>query len=647
MKRIGRFIFCWAAALVTLAAQPFVHPGLLQSRHDLDFMKGKVDAGEQPWKHAWENLLQQPFSAPDFQPKPTAHIVRGSYGRDAIGDRDLSNSANAAYSQALQWYITRDRAHSRKAIEILNAWSAMLWDFEGNDAKLLAAWTGAPFCNAAEILRATDAGWQPQEIERFRRMLLTVYVPLLRDFFSEANGNWDAAIADTLLSIAIFCDDRALFDSATAHVLHGPGNGGITKYLYPSGQCEESTRDQTHTQLGLGYFVLAAQTAWTQGVDLYSAADNRLALGLEYTARYLLGEDVPAYGVISPQGRGRFSDIYEAAYQQYHESQGIDQPFCARAIEQTRQRGWTALTLYRGPGHKPSVGPPQPASQAESAGAADAVTAQPPAGAIRVAPGQSVQDALDRAAAGSGWVALAKGVHNIPAALRMPSGVTLAGEGRDSILWLDPQKPGPAIVAATSDLHDVTFRDFVVEGAVATRTSSDPNQDRRARSYQNALSRGGISLAGNRTGEMRRLRFEHLTVRHCTHNGVAIRGAAEVRIAAVDFSDNGSSVAPGPGLLHNLLLSHVEGAEVLDSRLDDSPWGSGLDAVASSGIVISGCEAARNRLHGVQVAESMGIQIRGNLFEGNDASGLILEKLMDGVRQLETTGNLMRNNGRD
>src|SRR5579872_1948364 len=56
-------------------------------------------------------------------------------------------------------------------------------------------------------------------------MLLTVYVPPLRDFFPEANGNWDAAIADTLLSIAIFCDDRALFDSAATHVLHGPGNG--------------------------------------------------------------------------------------------------------------------------------------------------------------------------------------------------------------------------------------------------------------------------------------------------------------------------------------------------------------------------------------------------------------------------------------
>jgi hypothetical protein len=41
-----------------MAAQPFVHPGLLQSRHDLDFIRGKVDAGEQPWKQAWENLLQ-------------------------------------------------------------------------------------------------------------------------------------------------------------------------------------------------------------------------------------------------------------------------------------------------------------------------------------------------------------------------------------------------------------------------------------------------------------------------------------------------------------------------------------------------------------------------------------------------------------
>ena len=33
--------------------------------------------------------------------------------------------------------------------------------------------------------------------------------------------------------------------------------------------------------------------AWEQGDDLWGALDNRLMKGMEYTARYNLGEDVP------------------------------------------------------------------------------------------------------------------------------------------------------------------------------------------------------------------------------------------------------------------------------------------------------------------------------------------------------------------
>jgi hypothetical protein len=155
-------------------------------------------------------------------------------------------------------------------------------------------------------------------------MLLTVYYPLIRDYFPEANGNWDAAMMDTTLCIGIFCDDRVIFDSAVNHFLRGEGNAGITKYVYPSGQCEESTRDQAHTQLGLGELAETCQVAWSQGVDLYGAADNRLALGIEYTANYLLGDDMPSYGIISTQGRDHFSDIYESAYQHYHYVKGLE-----------------------------------------------------------------------------------------------------------------------------------------------------------------------------------------------------------------------------------------------------------------------------------------------------------------------------------
>jgi len=590
-------------------------------------MKAKVKAGEQPWKQAWDNLLSQSYSSLDFEAHPVVHIARGPYGRSSNGDRALTESALAAYSHALQWYVTREPAHARKAIEIIDAWSGTLWDFEGNDAKLLAGWTGGSFCNAAEILRYSDAGWSPQSMTQFKRMLLTVYHPLLKDFFPEANGNWDAAIIQTLLAIGIFCDDHAIFDSAINHFLHGPGNGGIAKYVYPSGQCEESTRDMGHTQLGLGYFAKDAQVARNQGVDLWGAYDNRLALGFEYTAKYMFGEDVPAYGTLSKVGRGHFSDIYEPVYQYYQGVLGLDMPYTTKAIAQTRDRGWTALVAFKG-GPAPAKQHPAPAPRGQfQAGALDAPTIQPPASAVHVSPGQSIQAALDSLAAAGGWVVLEKGLHTLKQSLRMPSGVTLSGQGGSTVLYFDPNAPASntaiAIVNAGDDLHDVTLRDFLLEGSTLTKPPTDPNGDHRTRSYQHAPSREGVALAAQHPGQMRNLRFEHLTVRNCTHNGVAVRGASQVTVVACDFSDSGSAGVPGPGLEHNLLLTRVMGADVRDSRMDDSPWGSGIAVSMSRDVVISHNETARNARDGIEVADSQDVRIQDNLVEANDAGAIV------------------------
>jgi parallel beta-helix repeat protein len=668
----------WFAGFVSASAAPaFAHPGMLQSREDLEFMRRKVAAGEEPWKTAWDRLCRERYSSLDFQPQAVAHVVRGPYGRPSIGDRELSSSANSAYSHALQWVVTGDKAHARKAIEILNAWSGTRWDFQDNDAKLLAAWTGHDFCNAAEILRHTKAGWEEKDVEQFKRMLLTVYYPLLKDFFPEANGNWDAAIMDTLLCIGIFCDDRTIFNSAVNHFLRGEGNGGITKYVYPSGQCQESTRDQAHTQLGLGELAQACQVAWNQGVDLYGAADNRLALGFEYTAKYMMGEDVPVYGVISGQARDRFSDIYEGVYQHYHFVKGLEMPWTDRAIEKTRAgRSWSTLTMHRGPVGKlrKPTGPPRSGKQAAQAGALGGPTAEPSTNAIIVPPGESVQAAVDNSSTNGGCVLLAGGLHVLPAPLRIPSGVTLAGQGGETILMLDPglttERAGVAIVNATDDLHDVTLRDFVVEGATTLRAPTnaanlnyeyvsgsgsgaislrpltrDPNQDRRQRSYQMSPSRAGIVFSAQRDGQMHNLRFEHITVRNCTHDGVAIRGAQQVMITACDFSDNGSSVVPGPELQHNLLITHTIGCEVRDSRFDTSPWGSGLELSFGSDMTITNNETARNARTGIHVTGSHGVRIYGNLTEGNDRDGIVTDALMDGCREVEISGNLSRNNG--
>jgi hypothetical protein len=631
--------------------RPLVHPGMLQSRADLEFMRQRVAAGEEPWKSAWDYLLRQGYSSLEFKPQPFARVIRGPYGNPSIGGNEILASADAAHSHALQWIVTGKPAHAQKVIEILAAWSPVLESFHENDAKLLAGLTGHKFCNAAEIIRYTGAGWREEQIEQFKGMLLNVYYPLIRDFFPEANGNWDGAIVATMLCIGIFCDDRAIFDRAVDHFLRGRGNGGITRYVYPSGQCQESTRDQGHVQLGLGEFAQACQVAWTQGVDLFGTADNRLALGFEYTARFLAGQPVPARGGLFPRRPGRLSPIYDGVYQHYRFVKGLEMPWTERALEQTRARSWTALTSYRGPapeGSAPqpgSAGPPRPSRIAAGAGALPEMSEPTPEDAIVVKPGDPVQQALDSRRGKGGWVVLAKGVHRLPAALRLESGLTLAGQGFDSILWLDPGATGPAVISGSERLHDVMLRDFVIEAATASSLPSDPNADRRRRARPDAPRRGGLALISTAAEGTNNLRLERLVVRNATVDGVRIEGAAGVVIRACDFSDNGGGVPPGPAWHHNLSLIRVTGCTVSASSLCTSPDGSGLDVRDSRDVAIEGNETARNAQCGIGVTNSQDVRIAGNLAEGNLRGGIIAEGDKPGCRGLVVRGNLTRNNG--
>ncbi|WP_373513517.1 alginate lyase family protein, partial [Persicitalea sp.] len=161
MMRLHKTTFYFASFLLLLTAirpqtatgQGFAHPGINQTKADLAHMKAQVLKGEEPYKSAFERLKADTDLA--FVVTPYTHVLRGPYGKPNIGGNDLSKGAQMAYNCAVVWYITNDKAYANKAIEILDAWSATLWDFDYNDAKLLAAWTGHTLCNAAEILRFT------------------------------------------------------------------------------------------------------------------------------------------------------------------------------------------------------------------------------------------------------------------------------------------------------------------------------------------------------------------------------------------------------------------------------------------------------------------------------------------------------------
>ena len=346
------------------AAKPFVHPGLLHSRAELMFIGQKINIGQQPWKSAWEQLQAVEIASLDYTPKPFANVVRGVRNNPDIGSSDMSSDAAAAYAHALQWSLTRKKAHATKAIEILNAWARTLQSVSGHDARLLIGMDGVAFCNAAELIRHTSTQWPSVEQKQFERMLRQVFYPVIEDFYPTANGNWDASMIQTMIAMGVFLDDRAMFDRAVDYYLDGAGNGAIEKYFNDFGECQESGRDQAHVQMGMGFLACACEMAWKQGVDLYCAADNRLALGFEYTAKYNLGEDVPYqryrsvegrydYPTISRKGRGRFRPIYERIVHHYHDRLGLDMPYSRRVADEQRPEGshrqhmsWGTLTSY-------------------------------------------------------------------------------------------------------------------------------------------------------------------------------------------------------------------------------------------------------------------------------------------------------------
>jgi parallel beta-helix repeat protein len=629
---------------INAANAAFKHPGIYQTKEDLEFMKQKVMNGEQPWKDAFDQVKAS--ISLDGEIKVEQHIVRGPFNSPSIGADEFSSDAGTAYKAALVWYISGEVKYAKRAIEILDAWSPNVWDFDYNDAKLLVGLVGHKLCNAAEILRYSNSGWSQEGIESFERMLLETLYPYIRFYFPEANGNWDGAMIQTIMAIAVFTDQPALFDNAVNHFLRGRGNGSLFKYIYPNGQCQESTRDQGHVQLGLGEFAGAARIAWSQGLDLFSEGDNRLALGFEYTMEFLNGgKPLFCYGAISERAR-ELSMPLEMVYQHYR-STGLDLPHLRTAAEKMRWRfPVDLLTAFRAPDANKVINAdyPKPMTIGYPSGALKESGNNIPADAIRVNPGDPLQAAIDQAASLGKWVVLTEGVHFMDTTLVIPSGTTLVGEGLMSILHFD-QKVIRCLVNKDDNLHDVTLSNFILEGAETTDyDGKDPNSGRMHRALRLAPQHGGIFFISRKMGQMKNITFDHLTLLNFTHQGIYVSGAENVNMIRCNLSDNGSCIVPGPRLNHNFKLDHVRNVTVKDSRLSTSPFGSGLSVIRCEDVSITNCEITRNDWFGIHLASSRRIVISGCLIEANSASGIYAESLYDGSEEVTVSDNIIQYN---
>ena len=275
---------------------------------------------------------------------PLVYAQDGSYkmaGPYEVVARDGQFARTKGGSERDMWQAWQcaKSGETAKALEILNAYADVLQRFEGHDAPLCLI--QAYWLLRGMIILKEDR--TPQWEVMVRRAIL----PVIDKFEADspyANGNWGHIVNRCLMACGIFLDDKDIYQHSIDVYLHARDNGSLEGYVSETGQCQETGRDQGHAQLGLGAMCEICEMAWEQGDDLWGALDNRLMKGVEYTAKYNLGYDVPFetwtdwtglyndWTEPGEMGRGRIRCIYELPYNHYVGRKKLMMPYTKKLL---------------------------------------------------------------------------------------------------------------------------------------------------------------------------------------------------------------------------------------------------------------------------------------------------------------------------
>lgn len=346
----------------------FVHPGVLVNRAQLDEID-RVAKGIEPQRTAFEALKASPLAAVDYTPHPRETVECGSNSRPDLGCKAEQADSEAAYAQALMWYITGKQVYAENAVKILNAWSSTLTGGHTNaNGQVQASWTGDVFPRAAEIMRYSYKGWSDADIAKFQNMLTTQFLPQLIHGTCE-NGNKELTQSEAIINIGVFNDNRVVFDwgvkmwrnRVPAYIylksdgpkpIEPPGCGPAiwsNKGMMPElvdGILQETARDSQHPAMAFAGMVDAAETARQQGLDLYAEQGKRIMAAMEFVAQYL-----PPNNAKPPENlEFNTHPTWEIAYNEFHDRLGFSLPKMAAVLAGIRPTGvnhhmnWETLT---------------------------------------------------------------------------------------------------------------------------------------------------------------------------------------------------------------------------------------------------------------------------------------------------------------
>ena len=380
-------LFIWLFYNESSCGQAMLHPGILNSKPELEFLKNMVRSNQPPWKQAFEVLKSSKYSSLTYTPHPFKDVCCGSYNKPNIGCNEMVEDGMAAYSLSLMWYLTDDRRYANKAIEIINAWAFTYQTNSQSNSRLVVSWAVPWYVNAAEILRYTPSGWKLAEIQDFSNLLTEKLLPYTTDDTMPGN-DWVLSSIEAHMAIAIFTDNRLLFDRAVERwrfrvktyiyeTSDGPvpiASPGKTRQqmtgiwrntspgtVYVNGLGMETCRDLGHLMLGFRSLMYSGEYAWHQGVDVFAPEQKRIRDFLELHAGWIIGAQTVPKNISggklllkpgSPMvpGETKSYDL-EIAYNHIGKRLGNSLPATSRMLAQSRPESahlwvtkWECLT---------------------------------------------------------------------------------------------------------------------------------------------------------------------------------------------------------------------------------------------------------------------------------------------------------------
>ncbi|CZR68632.1 uncharacterized protein PAC_18531 [Phialocephala subalpina] len=338
------------------------HPGYVVDKAQLDFIKGQVANGAQPWTNAYNQMLKDKdpygkYVSGTRTSDTTPTVSCGPTTKPDIKCTDERGDALAAWANALAW-----------------ADEQMVLCHALDNAILQTAWAGASWARAGELIRHTTTNlWASKDITQFESMLRNVYLPPCKNGDTLAS-NWDVACLNTAIGIAVFLEDSgvynhamSLFQQTVPSVIYLESDGALPKaargldssaaalkkrwydqqswgHSGQSGQIQETCRDLTHTGYSISSISHILETSRIQGLDQYTGdLGTRLRFALGFHAQFEQGVAQPSWLCQNKALTRDLSSVTEIGFNALSTRLGNNMPKTQAYTERVRPQGTNGL----------------------------------------------------------------------------------------------------------------------------------------------------------------------------------------------------------------------------------------------------------------------------------------------------------------